>query len=149
MDKRPELTREQLRLIYDNTSDLVFLIAVEGPGEYRVEHVNPAYLARTGLRSEDIVARPITDVLKPDEHAYVRRQYGKAIEAGGSFAYETRAQMRGETIYLDTTLVPVFDDGGRCTHLIGVSRDVTDNKRERQALAQSGGRRTTWTSPKR
>lgn len=136
MDKRPELTREQLQLIYDNTSDLVFLIAVEGPDRYRVEHVNPAYLARTGLGAEEIVGRRLEEVLAPEQADYVRDQYGRAIDGRRPYAYETRVPLRGDATYLDTTLVPVFGDDGACSHLIGVSRDVTGNKRERQALAQ-------------
>jgi PAS domain S-box-containing protein len=135
MDKRPELTREQIRLIYDHTSDLVFLIGVMDGGGYRVESVNRAYLERTQLTPEEIVGLPIEKVLHPDQYAYVRARYDEAVASGNAYRYETRTRMRGQTIYLDTTLVPAYAEQ-RCTHLVGVSRDITENKRERQALAR-------------
>lgn len=133
--KPTDLTREQLLLIYNNTSDLVFLIEVAAAGRYRVAAVNRAYLQRTQLEHGDIVGRSIDDVLKPEQHEYVKSRYDQAVAHGGPWSYETRTTLRGETIYLDTTLVPVFDeDEGRCTQLIGVSRDITQSKMEQKAL---------------
>ncbi|MEQ8858942.1 MAG: PAS domain-containing protein [Pseudomonadales bacterium] len=134
MDEPNELIREHLQLIYDNTRDLVFLIEVGRNRDYRVVSVNPAYLERTQLHRDRVVGRPIEDVLRDDHLEYVRSRYDEAVACRGLHRYETRTTLRGETIYLDTTLVPVFDADGRCTHLIGVSRDISDNKRERQAL---------------
>lgn len=134
MTMSDHLTQEQLRLIYNNTSDLVFLIEVGAGGSYRVESVNPAYLQRTQLPASDMVGRAIEDILPPEQFKYVKARYDEAVANGGPFNYQTRTILRGSNIYLDTTLVPVFDDGGTCTHLIGVSRDVTQTRQEQRAL---------------
>ncbi|MDZ7671163.1 MAG: PAS domain S-box protein [Gammaproteobacteria bacterium] len=128
------LTKEQLQLIYNNTSDLVFLIAVGADGTYRLESVNPAYLQRTQLQAGDLAGRTIEDILPRAQFDYVKARYDEAVASGGPFNYQTRTVLRGSDIYLDTTLVPVFDEQGRCTHLIGVSRDITQSKHEQQAL---------------
>jgi len=128
------LTKEQLQLIYNNTSDLVFLIEVSADGTYRLESVNPAYLQRTQLKAGDLAGRTIQDILPPEQFEYVKARYDEAVAAGGPFNYHTRTILRGSDIYLDTTLVPVFDDTGGCTHLIGVSRDITQTKLEQHAL---------------
>lgn len=138
MPEPPEhLTREQLALIYNNSSDLVFLLEVSGPGSYRVASVNPAYLAHTGTRTADLVNRPVEEVFDGEELAYVRARYDEAVAHGGPWSYETRTSRDdGATRYLSTTLVPVFDDTGVCTHLIGVSRDITRERMEQRALRQ-------------
>lgn len=138
------LTQEQLLLIYNNTSDLVFLIEVLGRSRYRVESVNRAYLKRTQLASGDIIGLPIHAVLRDEQLRYVTDRYDAAIAHGGPFRYETRTSMGGATVYLDTTLVPVFGPDNTCTHLIGVSRDVTQTKLEQRALRREKQRNENY-----
>lgn len=133
------LTREQLNLIYNNIHDLVFLIGVE-EDDYRVLSVNRAYLEHTGANENDIVNLSIAQALGESQAAYVRSQYDHAVALGGPYNYETRTQLRGNTIYLNTTLVPVLDDEGNCQWLIGVSRDSTRKKLERKKLEEARDR---------
>lgn len=130
------LTLEQLQLIYDNIDDLVFLIDVGEDGEYRVASVNTAYLQRTGLQADEIVGRSIDTVLRDEQYAYVKSRYDEAVAGGRPWHYATRTTLRGEAIYLDTTLVPVYDSDGRCVHLIGLSRDVTRSKLEEKTVRE-------------
>lgn len=134
MQQSTNLTLEQLLLIYDNIHDLVFLIEVVGKSRYRVASVNRAYLQSTQLDPGDIIGRAIEDVLRPEQVAYVTSRYDEAVAGGGPHRYETRTRMRRTTVYLDTTLVPIFDERQRCTHLIGVSRDISRSKAEQRAL---------------
>ena len=129
------VTEEQLRLIYNNIHDLVFLIEVtDVAGEYRVQSVNHGYLRATGLTADDLVGKSMTDVLGAGEIDYVRARYQEAIDHKEPFHYLTRTRMRGEDVYLDTTLVPVFDEQKKCRFIIGASRDITQSHLERRAL---------------
>lgn len=130
------LTKEQLQLIYNNTSDLVFLIEVVAGGRYRVASVNRAYLQRTRMQATDIVGHAVEDILPASQFDYVKARYDEAVASAGPWNYQTRTTMRGTDIYLDTTLVPVYDGGGNCTHIIGVSRDITQSKQEQRALRE-------------
>ncbi|MDZ7685941.1 MAG: PAS domain S-box protein [Gammaproteobacteria bacterium] len=75
----PNVSEQQLRLIYENIHDLVFLVEVLDAGRYRVQSVSRSYLKRTGLEATDIVGRQISEVLKPDDVDYVRQRYDAAI----------------------------------------------------------------------
>lgn len=134
------LSIDQLRLIYDNTHDLIFLIGVDEVGDFHVLSVNQSYLDHTQLTADKIVGKPIRKTLSPEQHDYVYNQYSTAIDSRGPYTYETRTRMRGRDIYLHTTIVPVFDDNGECIYLIGVSRDITTNKLERKLLEQERDR---------
>jgi PAS domain S-box-containing protein len=51
----------------------------------------------------------------------------------------------GSTTWLSTTKVPVFDDAGRVTGIVGISRDITERKRAEEArieLAREQAART-------
>ncbi|MCB1692880.1 MAG: PAS domain S-box protein [Pseudomonadales bacterium] len=136
MVTKDNLSRETLNLIYNNTNDLIFLIDVV-PGEgYRCASVNQAYLDRTGYRPDQLVGRMLGDFLPAEEYAYVAARYEETIASNGPYTYETRTDLSGQTAYIETTLVPVYDANGDCTNLIGVSRDITEQKREKQALKE-------------
>lgn len=128
-----KITKEQLNLIYNNTNDMIFMIGVEGPGQYRSLSVNRRYLEATGVRAREFLNRPVSEVFSKSEYEYVRDHYNQAVSEGVPHRYETRASLASGTVYLETTLVPIFE-GDRCTHLIGVSRDITERKLERKAL---------------
>ena len=127
------ITKDQLNLIYNNSNDMIFMIGVEGPGSYRCLSVNRAYLDTTGIAAADLLNKPIASVFGSNEFEYLRTQYDEAVSRGAPHRYETKTILRGESVYLETTLVPIFG-GNRCTHLIGVSRDSTERKLERKAL---------------
>ena len=138
-DKRGvELTREQLSIIYDNTSDLIFMIGVEGVDDYRVISVNRTYLARAGVRPEQLVNQRLQDIFPVEEHRYLLEKYGQAV-AGDTVHYETKTSLGGQACYLDTMLVPVFEERS-CRYIVGVSRDITETKLERKALAREKAR---------
>lgn len=128
-----KITKEQLSLIYNNTNDLIFMIGVEGPGQYRSLSVNRRYLEATDVRAADFLNKPVSEVFSPSEFDYVRGHYDQAVNDGVPHHYETKTTLKGSEVYLETTLVPIFE-GKRCTHLIGVSRDITERKLERKAL---------------
>jgi PAS domain S-box-containing protein len=119
----------RLSLIYNGASDLMFLVAVEGgggePGRYRCVSVNSAYLAVTGLASDQVVGRTVHEVLPDPAAAYVLGKYDEAAATGQTLRYEEEVDVPLGRIVLETTLTPVLDDAGRCTHLLGAARDVT------------------------
>ena len=61
-----EIKRIQQRLesIYDTVGDIIFLVAVEDDGVFRVESVNKHFATTTGLLAEAIDGTPVVD-LKP------------------------------------------------------------------------------------
>ncbi len=130
-----DLTRAQLELIYNNTSDLVFLLEVLGAGRYRIASVNPAFLAHTGKHLADVVGLSVDELYQGQHLAYVLARYDEAVAHGGPWNYETRTHdFAGQVVYLNTTLVPAYDADGNCTHLVGVSRDTTRDRLEQRAL---------------
>lgn len=132
MHYRPTL--EQYELIFDNTFDSIFLIGVEGKDRYRILSVNKRLLTVTGRSPEDLVGKTIDEVYEGRYRDYLIEKYGKAIAAGEPFRYETHTAGESVEVYIDTTMVPIFDDAGQPTHLIGVSRDITRQRLERRAL---------------
>lgn len=133
---QPTPTKEQLELIYNNSNDMIFLIGVDDGGEFRVLSVNRRYLERTGTSAGEIVGKRLDEVFQGADLEYVTAKYQEAIDSREPFRYETRTKFRDESVYLDTTLVPVFEKD-RCNSIIGVSREVTLQKMESKELERA------------
>ena len=119
---------ERLSLIFNSTSDLTFLLAVEGERRYRCVAVNQSYLAITGMPEGSVVGRCVEDFMTPDAATRTIDRYAAAITGGEPVRYEEGVQLPIGTITVETTLTPIFDDDGTCCYLLGVAHDVTGRR---------------------
>lgn len=126
--------RAQLRLIYDGASDLMFLMRVERNADgtiaaYRCESVNAAYRAATGFTEAQLLGRTVDEFLPRAAAAHALAQYARATATGEVQRYDESVELPHGRLVVETTLTPVRDAAGRCTHLLGAARDVTARRR--------------------
>jgi PAS domain-containing protein len=65
-----ESALQNFRLLTAQMRDMLILVRIEGPDRYVCEAVNPAYLAATGLREDEVVGRRPDELLPPAEAAF-------------------------------------------------------------------------------
>jgi PAS domain S-box-containing protein len=135
----------RLDLIYNSASDLFFLMRVErDPGHgtvaYRCESVNEAYVRVTGLARDVLIGRTLPEILPPEAAAYTQSRYDEAVRSGGVQCFDEAVELSGGLLVVETTLTPVLDGAGECTHLLGVARDVTGTRRTEAALREREAR---------
>ncbi len=115
-------------LIYNSTSDSIFLIEVGEKGSFTCISVNDAYVSSTKFSREEIIGKSPDKILPPEPAAYAMGKYREAINKKQPIRYEERVIIDGEEVWVLTTLTPVFNKSGICTHLIGASTDITRQK---------------------
>ncbi len=120
-----EMRERNVRLLTDHMHELLYLVRIEAAGVYRCESVNPAYLAVTGMREDQVVGRTPEDVLPPDAAAFAIERYEAAIAAGEPITYREDVTLPTGRVVVETCLTPVRDVTGTITHLLGLARDVT------------------------
>jgi PAS domain S-box-containing protein len=114
-----------LSLIYDSTSDPVYLVCVEGGGQYRFVSVNESFLRVTGYRVGQVVNAPMERVVPSANVGLVRSEYEQAIAVRHPIIYEETAELPAGTRYAEITLIPIFEGSGPVTHILADIRDVT------------------------
>jgi diguanylate cyclase (GGDEF)-like protein/PAS domain S-box-containing protein len=135
----------RLDLIYHSAADLMFLMRVErdaagAPAGYRCESVNAAYLAATGLAEPQLVGRSVGEILPPGAAAHTLARYARAVATGEVQRYDEAVDVPAGRLVVETTLTPVRDAEGRCTHLLGAARDVTRRRALEAELRESESR---------
>ncbi len=130
-------SQEHLAIIFHNVSDLIFLIAVEPGPRFRYLAVNPALLKAVGLTEQELVSRIVEDVFPPEEAAAIVENYTRALLARKPITYEEQRNLPAGQQMFETTLTPIVNEYGECTHLLGTSDNITERKKAEHALRES------------
>jgi PAS domain S-box-containing protein len=117
---------ERLRaLAFSLIADVIFYLAVD-QDRFTFVSVNPAFLRATGLSESQVVGKPVEEVIPEPALSLVFGKYRDAIRTGRPVTWEEISEYPSGVKHGEVTVVPVFDEGGRCTHLIGSVHDLTE-----------------------
>lgn len=128
---------QQLELVYNTISDVVFLLDVEGADRYRFITANKAFLAATGLTQEQVVGHPLEEVIPEPSQSLVRTHYRQAIAARHTVQWEEITPYPSGTKTGIVSVTPVFDAAGTPIRLVGTVHDITEQKRAAEELSRA------------
>jgi PAS domain S-box-containing protein len=127
-------SEQQLGLIFDTVSDIIFLLSVEADGRYRFVSVNKAFLQTTGLRSDQVIGRYADEIIPPASQSLVFGNYRKAIHEGVPVSWEEVSEYPAGIKTAIVTVNASYNEAGVCTHLVGAVHDITERKQMEGAV---------------
>jgi PAS domain S-box-containing protein len=116
----------RLSSIYAAVADMLLYLAVEGEDQYRILSANPAFEAAVGLPDHQIAGSPIDDVLPPS--AATLDGLARAVRERRTVRWEDTWELGHRRLTGEVSMTPIFDEEGRCTHLVGAIHDVTERR---------------------
>ncbi len=136
-------SKEQLSLIYNNTQDFMGLFRIEGDTKFIVESVN-ATLGR--LLKASGIKLTVDDFIEKDLDYLLKKPLGysqELIEERIKFfqniatekkivTYEGEFEIQSGTktkLYFENTASPILDSNGNCTHILFVTKDISQQKK--------------------
>ncbi len=128
-------SENQLRLVLDHAA--VYLARYGRDRRFRF--VNRSYAERFGVRPEDIVGKPMADVI--GQHAYeLVRQYVDVVLSGRhvEFELEVPYKVLGRR-FMHCAYEPERDASGKVEGWVAVINDITERKRAEQRLTVQNG----------
>ena len=131
-------TEEQLRLIrsaIEHTGHGVMVVALgDGDDVSPVVYVNPAYSAMTGYDVEDVMGRPPTTFLEPQDHTAIRGR----LRGGEDQTLEVEMIRKdGSRFTAEGVVSPIRDPAGSSSHVVVILRDVTEIREVERSLRGS------------
>ncbi len=105
-------------------------------GEGRIQWCNSGTSALSGLRGHEMIGRNLIDCIFDEDRAKLRHAFRRAL-AGHSTACEVGGVAGdGATRFMVIDYTPLVIEG-RTTGVLGIARDVTEQKQEREHAAQA------------
>ena len=129
----PDITDARYRMLAEASRDQIFIIGRNG----RVEYVNPCAAEQFGQPPSAILGKQMRELfptaIAERQAASLQQVFaeGEPIHRQGPSAFPDREA------WLDTWLVPVRDDTGTVTAVLGVSRDLTEHRALERRLAHA------------
>ena len=124
---------ELLNGVLEGTTDVIFVKDLKG----RLLLVNTACAALVGSSTEQVVGKTGEELLPPDLAAAMR-QHDEAVIAGGTpIELEETFLVAGEARVFLTLKAPLRDSSRRVIGILGISRDITERKRNELNLIEA------------
>ena len=138
--KRTEETlaesEERYRTLAESSQDSIYII----DREMRVQYVNHFGAELLGVNSEEIVGECLEKFFDKDTYHRLEVTLQAVIETGTPMSEIRLIRFQNREVWQDTRLVPIRGLQDEVSAVMGVSRDVTEEKRAEQALRDSEAR---------
>lgn len=122
------------RLLAENQSALIVKV---GP-DNRLRYANPAYCHLFGKRAQDLIGRDFMPLVHEDDRATTEAAMARLKDPPHSVTLEQRVRTAAKgwrwVSWQDTA---VLDDAGRIVGIVGVGRDITEQRHAEAALRRS------------
>jgi PAS domain S-box-containing protein len=125
------------RLLAENTSDVIWLYNLVADG---FTFASPSTYALFGYRPEELMGMKLTSLLPPAAAEQAKAAVARELQVGnfsGRRYINLEIDQRhkdGRLVHTEVATTVLRDASGRPTQLLGVSRDITERKRAREAL---------------
>ncbi|MEW5958276.1 MAG: PAS domain S-box protein [Chloroflexota bacterium] len=125
------------REVFDNSSECIFLLDVTADGRFKFAGFNPAEEKAVGFSNAEVSGKFIEEAVPAELAQQIIANYRRCVEAGTIINYDEKLDLPAGHQYFHTTLIPVRSADGNIYRLIGVARDITEQKRAERGLQRS------------
>ncbi|WP_425515622.1 PAS domain S-box protein [Marinobacterium ramblicola] len=130
-------SEQRHRDIFNNSHDALFLLEVTEDGGFRNIEVNPAFERMIGMSRAELIGKTIDETVPQAVAEVANAKYRRCIAAGKVTEEEVELDLPAGRRILHSTLVPVRDRFGAIYRIVGITRDITEQKARATALQES------------
>jgi PAS domain S-box-containing protein len=126
-----------LSIIYENTSDAMALINVDGPKNFSFLSVNQTFTEVSGLTKEKCIGNRIEDVFPQNILDVMLSSVRWISKNGKQLNTEVNILLRNEMHYFESSLIPILNKSGESVLILLVAHDITERKKKEDELLKA------------
>ena len=101
----------------------------------RMVFVNEAFERQTGYSRQEAIGRTPEMLWSPDTDRSELQRVRDAMDQWQPVRAEVLIRTKaGQDVWMEADITPLLDESGRCTHWVGVERDITERREQRQLV---------------
>lgn len=127
----------RFREIVHNATDAIVVLEVGHGQRFRCELANPAALAVSGFREEELLGKTPQEVLPPTNAARLQRLLEECVATQRPVSAERDVPLAKGTRRMHFTLAPIRHERGHVYRVALIARDVTEQRRLERELIQA------------
>ena len=133
-------SEEKFRIMTENSSDVIWHLN----DQYCFDYISPADERIRGFTRDEVIGTSIWSLLKPEGIEQVKQRHAERLakektgKRTGTLCYVLEQKCKdGHWIWTEVNVIAHHDQNGKLIGLHGVTRDITERKKERDALEQA------------
>lgn len=131
--KRAEDALRKFSRVIEQTASTVIITDPEGV----IEYVNPRFSASSGFSAQEAIGRQPNLIKSGLTSAHIYQELWATIRRGAVWQGELLNRRKDGSLYWESVIIsPIRDDKGRITHFAGIKDDITERKRNEDALRE-------------
>jgi PAS domain S-box-containing protein len=130
-------SRAQIQAIFDNSPDWLTLFRHTNDGRFIYEDLNHATERAYGLRYDEVIGRPLEDILGEEQAQLPLRHLRECIRTGEAQRYTARRTLAGVSRTIDVMFVRVPELHEGDYFIMSTARDLTEREAMEERLRQS------------
>lgn len=130
-----QTSKERFTQIFHNSPDVIYLIEVTPEGRFIHLDINPAFVEASGMAREVFVGRYVDEIEHEPFRHILLEKYNSCLKAGKKTDYINDYPLPSGIRTYHSLLTPMFDKSGRLYQIIGIARDITEQKHQKELLS--------------
>jgi diguanylate cyclase (GGDEF)-like protein/PAS domain S-box-containing protein len=119
---------QRVKLLMSSTADIIFEIDMD----LRYESVFGKGLQKIQMKPEDFTGKTALELF--GENGRERHNLYKKATLGQSSTYQWHARSNENILYFESSISPIFDENNIIVGAVGISRDITENKKRQDEI---------------
>lgn len=126
-------SEEKYRLLVDNLNDLIVKVDLEG----NLLFVSPSYCWVFGMTEEELLGKQFMPMVHEEDQESTREAMERLMQAPYHVYLEQRAKTKDGWRWFSWSDTAVLDEKGNVKEIIGVGRDISEQKAMQEELIKS------------
>ncbi|MBY6035083.1 EAL domain-containing protein [Fictibacillus nanhaiensis] len=117
----------EMNTLFNGFLDMMFLMKVKEGNKFQYVAANDSALNYANL-TRDVMGKHMDEVLSKELAAKLQADYEKTVSLQKPIQFHTETMNNGELQVSQTTVTPIHNKNGKCTHLLASVKDITEAK---------------------
>ncbi len=123
--------KERFKRALENIPDVIVIY----DSDLRIQYINAATINITGRPESDFLGKSEEEIWPPEVYEIYLPALRESQRTGNKMSVEAEIPIPGmDSKYLKITCVPITDESGNITEIVGVTQNFTDNKKIEKEL---------------